>query len=196
MRQRNLLLLVLLGFTTIAARAQLTTYTDPKTGVSFKYPSVWVTSDKNPSYLGQAYMSETAHPRASFSFSPVGNLYEHTLLLDLAFSYFVAPMKDSASCTKSVADAQSETVKPKAVEIHGIHYQQFDGAQGGMCHQQANQLNVTYRDGQCFVFERDFDTQCYGADETRRKLTNAQMKALQRHLDEIMQSVVFAPLKP
>jgi len=196
MRQRNLLHLVLLGLTTIAARAQLTTYRDPKTGVSFKYPSVWVSYDKAPSYMGPSFTSQTVQPRASFIFSADNNLYKKTLLLSLIFSYFVTPAADDASCLKFAKDAASDDAKSKNLVIHGVRFQEVDGGDAGMCHEQSNQIAVTYRNNQCFVFERDFNTECYGADETKRKLTNAEMKALQRHLDEVMQSVVFAPLKP
>jgi len=178
------------------AHAQMSTYQDPKTGVTFQYPAVWVPYDKAPSYMGPSFASETNQPRASFTFTSGGNIYKHTLLLSLIFSYFVTPAADSASCLKLAKDATSSDAKSKTLVIHGVRFHEIDGGDAGMCHEQSNQIAVTYRNNQCFVFERDFNTECFGADDTKRNLTTAEFKALQRHLDEIMQSVVFAPLKP
>jgi len=184
---------LLVGFT---AAAQNATYSDPKTGVTFQYPSVWVPYDKAPSYMGPSFISETVQPRASFTFTNDNNVYRKTLLLSLIFSYFVVPTTDAASCLKLVQDASGGDLQPKPVVIHGVSYQEIDGGDAGMCHEQGNQIAITYRNNQCFIFERDFNTECYGADDTKRKLTAAENKALQRHLDTIMQSIVFSPLKP
>jgi len=198
MRSRNPLPLVVVALfmATLSAHAQLTTYSDPKTGVTFQYPTVWLPSDKAPSYLGPSFTSDTAQLRASFTFAANSNLYKKTLLLSLVFSYFIAPTTDAASCLKLAQDASGVDLKPKPVVIHGVSYQEVDGSDAGMCHEQSNQIDLTYRDNQCFVFERDFNTECYGADDHKRQLTAAEMKALQHHLDAIMQSVVFAPIKP
>lgn len=190
------LISAVLFVTAMAAYAQNATYSDPKTGVTFQYPTVWVPYDKAPSYMGPSFTSETAQPRAAFTFTNDNNVYRKTLLLSLIFSYFVVPTTDNASCLKLAQDASGGDLKPNPVVIHGVSYQEVDGGDAGMCHEQASQIAITYRNNQCFVFERDFNTECVGADDTKRKLTAAENKALQRHLDAIMQSVVFAPLKP
>ncbi|MEO6924746.1 MAG: hypothetical protein ABI142_13040 [Bryocella sp.] len=172
----------------VAADANLTTYRDPKTGVSFAYPKVWVVSADSPSYMGGALPPSYGEPRASFAFSPKGNLYEKTVLLGLVFSYAVKQAANEAACTEGFA-TMGNVDAGKRVTVNGIGFTEYVGGDAGMCHEQAHQIDVAYRDGQCVAFERDVNTECYGAGDGKRRLTEQEKKALQRHLDAVMQSV-------
>ena len=60
-----------------------------------------------------------------------------------------------------------------------------------MCHEISSEVYSTWRAGTCHLFEEDFMTLCPGVVEGTRGLTPRETRALQRHLDQIMQSVVF-----
>ena len=177
------------------AQTPTKTYTDAQSGISFTYPRTWLTSDKVPTYLGVAFYypapnsSTGIPPRASFAFSPSANEYKNTVLLSLGFSFFAIPASDETSCISRAVAASSDDAKPTAMTIHGVAFQEIAGGNAGMCHEQASQIDVAYRSGQCLVFERDFNTECFGAGDSKQKLTGRQTQALQRQLDSIMGSV-------
>jgi hypothetical protein len=71
-------------------------------------------------------------------------------------------------------------------------YSHSSGGEGGMCHEISSDVYATWRAGTCYLFEEDFMTICPGVVEGTRGLTAQETRALQRHLDQIMQSVTFA----
>ena len=174
-----------------ASVRNLSRYTDPKTGVSFQYPSVWKTSPGNSNYLPNTMDNTYGNPRASFEFSPKGNLYEKTNLSSLRFDYVTAPGKDLAGCTQR-ALGQGNQVPSHAVTIDGTAFQEFATGDAGMCHRVRNVVDVTYAAGQCLAFSRDFATICPDVEPGEQPLTDVQTRALQHHLDDVMQSVRIA----
>jgi hypothetical protein len=203
MSVRTVVAVALLAAASVAATPHLAaqapvpmkTYTDPANGVTFQYPSAWVPTAQAPSYLGPSFTTGSDNPtvpQASFTFVSDGNLYAKTLLLSITFTYFAVPAKDAASCLQLAKNSTGSNTPAKSVTIHGLQFQEVDGSDAGMCHEQGNQIDVIYRNNQCFAFERDFNTECNGAGDHKRNLTAAENKALQRHLDTAMQSVVFS----
>ena len=128
-------------------------------------------------------------PRAQFLFSPSNNLYVNTVLNSLAFSFFVVPAENAASCVERARAATGGDVESAAVTVHGTNFTEISGASAGMCHEQTSQIDVTFRAGQCLAFERDFNTHCFGVRDGDRQLTGQEKRALQRHLDQVMSSV-------
>jgi hypothetical protein len=197
MRLRNLLLLVLLSLTANATRAQLTTYTDPKNGVTFQYPSVWKPV-ADPADYGMSLVRENSNnitPVFAVEFSQEGNLYDKTNLTGLAYVYFAAPSPNITACA-AVGDLnQGQPPKPTQTTIHGLSFQHSTGGDGGMSQWMASDAYSIYRNGTCYIFEEIFKTvnaQVAG----KHDLTKAQTTALQHHLDAITQSIVFTPAKP
>lgn len=170
----------------------LTTYVDKAHGVSFQYPSVWGPTD-SVTYFGFSFQTEKAKLMASFTFDPKGNLYEKTNLMELVFSYFVVASDNLSSCVQQAQQEANASGVPRKVRVNGILFTEISGDSVGMCHGRTSQMDMAWRAGQCFVFERDFDAECAGVDESKRSLTEKEGKALQRHLDEAMQSVRFTP---
>lgn len=166
----------------------LTKYMDRGHGVGFQYPSAWKPTT-DPSYFGAAFGREQMRPIASFAFSPKGNLYEKTVLLGLTFNYFVVPSPNLNACVEEAKAGANADAAPKKVRINGVSFVEVSGTDAGMCHQRSSEVDVTWRSGQCLIFERDFDTQCDGVGDGKRALTLQEGKALQRHLDQVMQSV-------
>jgi hypothetical protein len=185
--------------TALSAAAQSSTYTDPKNGVSFQYPSVW-TPVANPADYTQSVVGENSSIKPAFvvEFSPKGNLYEHTNLTGLAYLYFVVPNSDIMACAKLGDLNMGEKPKPTKSTIHGVHFQHSKGGDAGMSHQLDSDAYSVYRNGVCFIFEEIFSNISQGVidDPGEHDLTSAQAKALQRHLDAITESIVFTPAKP
>ena len=172
---------------------RLATYMDAKTGVSFQYPDVWKAAGASLSYLGgEVPRSVFGEPRAAYAFSPEGNVYAKTLLTGLSFSYFAKEAPGGATCVQAVKKSGFAT-STQQVSGGGVTFTEISGGDAGMCHEQAAQVDVTYAAGQCLVFDRDFNTECLGAGDGKRKLTDVEQRALQRHLNAVMESVRVRP---
>jgi hypothetical protein len=181
----------------LAASAQTSTYTDPKSGATFQYPSVW-TQITDTANFTNSLVAENSSIKPTFvvEFSPKGNLYEHTNLSGLDYVYFSVPASDIMACAKLGDLNQGEKPKPTNATIHGVRFQHSSGNDAGMSHQLNSDAYSIYRNGNCYIFEEVFRTVSRGVIEGAHDLTNAQMKALQRHLDAITQSIVFTAAKP
>jgi hypothetical protein len=175
----------------------LATYTDPKNGVSFQYPSVWKPV-ADPTNYGQSLVKENSPnitPVFAVEFSQEGNLYQKTNLTGLAYVYFATPSSNATACATLGDVNQGQPPKPTNTIIHGVRFRHSTGGDGGMSQWMTSDAYSVYRNGACFIFEEIFKTvNAQVAD--KHNLTKAQTTALQHHLDAITQSIVFAPLKP
>ena len=181
----------------LTARVQLTTYSDPKTGVTFQYPSVWKPV-ADPANYGQSLVRENSNnitPVFAVEFSQEGNLYEKTNLEGLGYVYFAAPSPNIAACATLGDVNQGQPPKPTYTTIHGLRFQHSTGGDGGMSQWMTSDAYSVYRNGTCYIFEEIFKTVNAQVAE-KHELTKAQATALQRHLDAITQSIVFTPAKP
>jgi hypothetical protein len=195
MRLLNLIPAALL-LAAIAGHAQLTTYTDPKNGVSFQYPSVWKPDADPSSAMSLAREnSPDITPIFAVEFSPERNLYEKTNLEGLAYIYLATPSANIAACAALGDLNQGQPPKPIATTIHGLRFQHSTGGDGGMSQWMASDAYSIYRNGTCFIFEETFKTVNAQVAE-KHNLTKAQTAALQHHLDAITQSIVFTAPKP
>jgi hypothetical protein len=167
-------------------------YQDAQTGVVFDYPNVWNTFAQQPDYLGGELPAGYNPPKAVMSFSPSGNVYAKTVLSSLVFTYATKAAPDAAACAAGPESTMGSTT-PKTVVIHGITYQEYAGSDAAMCHEQSSIIDLTYSAliRRCVAFERNVNTECFGAGDNKRRLTEDESKALQRHLDSIMQSVTI-----
>jgi hypothetical protein len=181
---------------TLSVAGQTSTYSDPTTGVTFQYPSVWKKVPKPDAMTQPMFIMAGINPVIDVEFSPKGNLYEKTNLVGLDFLYYTAPATNAAACAKIAVDTAGTDSKPDTKTIHGVAFQHIQTSNSGMCHEMSAEIYSVYRNGVCHLFEEDFMNVCAGVVEGTRGLTDTETKALQRHLDAIMQSVIFAPLKP
>jgi hypothetical protein len=179
-----------------SASAQTSTYTDPKNGVSFQYPSVWKT-DADPSSAASLVRENPPNitPVFAVEFSPEGNLYEKTNLTGLAYIYFATPSPNITACAKLSDVNQGQPPKPTNVIIRGVRFQHSTGGDGGMSQWMTSDAYSTYRSGTCYIFEEIFKTVNAQVAE-KHDLTKAQATALTRHLHAITESIVFATPTP
>jgi hypothetical protein len=169
--------------------SNLAHFRDPGTKVSLDYPNIWSTSSRSPAYLGGQIPPSYGQPVFVASFSPVGNLYQKTVLTSLVFIFSTKTVPSAASCAAGLQ--ASAPASPTPAAYNGVSYQEYSTGDAGMCHEQQATVDIAYRKDlrRCFAFERDFNTECFGAGDNKRRLTPQETQALQHHLDAIMQSV-------
>ena len=184
------LALALAPLVAAAQSVPLSLFTDPGSGVSFHYPSVWKRVARPETYIPPVVIQRGLQPAVDVEFSPQGNLYEKTNLSGLDFVYATAPTASAPECYK-LGEVDTGSVHKEVIQLRGIVYQHASGGGAGMCHEIGTQIYSTYREGVCHLFEQDIMTVCPGVQEGTRGLTATEMKALQHHLDAIMQSVTF-----
>jgi hypothetical protein len=173
-----------------AQQAPLSTYTNATTGVRFRYPSVWKPVSRPEAQTQPFLFDRGLQPMIDLEFSPKGNLYEKTNLVGLDFVY-AAPAASSVAACYKLGEIDSGVAQKEIVTLNDVTYQHAFGGGAGMCHQISSNIYATYRGGLCHLFEQDFMTVCAGVQEGTRGLTPMETKALQGHLDAIMQSVTF-----
>ncbi len=174
--------------------ANLTTYRDPGTGVSFRYPTIW-----RPA-VGQvlpapAFAAVAGAPRMTQQFTPEGTPYADTVLRAMTFSYTAKAGLDQAGCADLPVKIVAGATQPGKVFYGATAYTEASGGDAAMCTQVKTRVDTTLRGGQCLVFERDIVTSCPFVKSTTlpRPLTAGENAALQQHLDAVMQSVQIAP---
>lgn len=174
-----------------SASSRVTTYSDPDTGVSFRYPSTW-----RPWHSGSVMyppgLSQAAGPaRITQVFDPQLSAWAKTNLVGLSFSYAVKTGVSAEACTQLGTGSTAGSKAATAEMINGIAFGRVEGSDAGMCHQRSSMVDTALRGSRCFVFERDLDTVC---PEVRGlsnpvALTAAQTSALRAELDGVMASV-------
>ena len=170
--------------------SDLTTYRDPVSGVSFRYPTIWRPATGQG--LAPDFVSQAGPPRITQQFTSAGNFYAATTLEALTFSYTVKPHSTAASCAALPAKALGDSaVRTVPATYGGVSFAEATGGDSGACQHVATQLDTTLRGSQCMVFERDFNTSCpfVKSSSSPRPLTGEETGALQRHLDDVMKSV-------
>jgi len=171
------------------------TWSDPAIGLTFKYPAVWKLVPQPESYTPPMTLQPNQKPVVDVQFTGAGNLYSKTNLTELDFVYSTQPAESPAACYKA-GNIGDDNTKPTLRTIHGVVYSHSGGASAGMCHGISSEAFASFRGRTCHIFEEAFMTVCPGVVEGTRGLTTNETKALQGHLDAIMQSVVFAPTTP
>jgi hypothetical protein len=175
------------------------TFSDPATGVSFSYPSVWKLSRRSPIqpfYETPVILQPDQLPDASVTFSSAGNYYAKTNLSGLSFTYVAMPGSTPEACDKLIAAASVSAKPPDRILLNGVSFTHIAGGDAGMCHRVAYDVYGTYRDNRCLLFEADTHTLCPGVVDGTRELTATESKALKRHLNSIVQSLWINPPAP
>jgi hypothetical protein len=170
--------------------AALTTYHDPNGGISFQYSRAWTVVKKADSYSPTTFSNTPGLPKAVRIIQLYGQgRYAQSDLEGLIFTYVRARGWSEEKC-QSLANENRDPDNPvKSPQvIHGTHFTVGRSGDGSAGHGKEATIYTTYRNGTCYAFETDFDTANF---EGARDLTPSEMRALDRQLDAIMQSVSF-----
>ena len=167
-------------------------YTDEVGGVSCRYPSVWTFSKTPGSYFPSDIAPNGEPVQAVFSFSPQGNYYEHTTLTGLQFLYRRQEAPSQSAC-ESIPLTNRDIGKLEHVTLNGVPFAHLATGEAGMMKTESQEAYATWRGGTCYLFEEQLDEIARGTDDGKtRNLTAAEMRALRRHLNDILQSVTFS----
>lgn len=135
------------------------------------------------------------HPaRASVCFKAEDNGYARTSLVGLEFTYVTMSEPDQATCLKQVTD-YARQVQPNTAFIHRTAFHHISTADAGLGHGWNREIDETYRNGQCYLFEGTFEAIYTQPYEGHRPLTRGESDALIGRLKAIMQTVKILPVK-
>ncbi len=166
-------------------------YADAEHGISFRYPTVWTTSHDTQGYLPSAILDTPGvHAKQTVTFAPLG-VYATTNLTNLNFTYALLRNATAQTCHDAVAKNQDSTGPVTTATVNGVPFTEISGGDAGMSHRLSITLDGTFRNGTCYLFERDEATIAPGVEQGKRTLTDAEERALQRHLRDIFQSIRF-----
>lgn len=178
---------------------QLKTYSDPRYGVTFRYPAAWKADPKLGFYLGTLIL-QGPDGAPDVPLTKVG--FERTLGSDGAFPdksnldgvefvYLVVPQTTAEACYKRLPEQDGETKKSELV-IHGVTWKRMQGGDAGLGHGAYRDMYASYIGSRCYLFEGGIHT--LSANNTKY-LQGAALMKLQNQLAAVMRSVTIAPLR-
>lgn len=175
---------------TVTNSQEVTTFQDPETGISFRYPTDWRPLSPAGPLPEPAFAATAGAAQGSEAFAAAGTPYAKTNLAGLSFGWTVKPGLSDSQCTALATRALQQS-KPGHESINGVSYTRVEGGDAGMCHQRSAVIDAATHNGKCFLFERDMDTICPdikgpGQDVA---LSAAQQATLRSGLDAVMASV-------
>ena len=179
-----------------SAPRSMKSYTDEVGGISLHYPAVWTFSKTAGSYFSSAIAPSGEPVQAVFSFSPEGNFYEHTTLTGLQFLYRRQQAATRTEC-ESILLSNRDLGRLEHLTLHGVPFSHLATGEAGMMKAESQEAYATWREGTCYLFEEHLDEISEGTDNQKtRGLTAAEIRALRRHLNDILRSVKFSKPTP
>lgn len=171
--------------------ADIATYRDPASGITFQYPSFWRPAVAGQSPITPVFEQSVGKSHITQEFIPEGTIYAPTVLRALMFSYTVKSGSDAAQCAAIVNRVIQGAARVTTATYGGATYTEASGEDAGMCTQVQTRVDSTLSGSRCAVFERDFVTSCpFVKSKTEpRPLTEKETTTLERQLDAVMQSV-------
>jgi hypothetical protein len=175
------------------------TYTDPKHGVTFRYPSVWaagtgfayhqplLTTSRDADIIA-TYGYDARNPPPDGPSSP----YVGSDLEGFGFTYATAAGANQAQCetmAEPVADSKTHT----SVLIGMRRFSSYEVGEGGMSQSTGGDLYVTFAESTCYFFETDSGWIARGVFEDVKSLSNRDSALIFAHLWEIMKTVRISP---
>jgi len=152
---------LLLGPSCVVAQqkaTRMTTYVDPETGVTVRYPSAW-TAEKSMLYGADPLVVNTEknpHPAQTrlgvgWDVPSLAAKDEAASVASSTFRYVVMREKTAAACAAAMND-WDEQGKPEDVVIHGTPFHHWSYSDAGLGHSWSFELYTTFRKGRCLGF--------------------------------------------
>jgi hypothetical protein len=186
----------------IASAPEFRQYVDSANEVSFRFPDSWLMNRGGVSYFQPLILISDQEPEKPFSPTVKVGLegrdnqngsYSYSNFINAMFYYRIAPELNEAQCyarAKPSTDHPAEDGwKTDSQTIDGVRFQHLGGGEPGPCNRNTEDLYATFHRGKCFLFEKNIITSCQKT--TSRDIGPAEVKQIDRALDEVMQSVRF-----
>jgi hypothetical protein len=178
---------------TAAVDDSATRFSDPVTGVSFQYPKEWKQATGNQFYLGQDFVPENAEVRGAVIWKAWDKTEDaKTTLAGAQFLYAVQKDASSADCAHPVINDPASDSTVDTVTVGGIAYAHNHGEEGGMCHEEKEDIYATYRNGACYLFDLSVHSICSGVVDGMRDATPAELADVDARLMKILKTVKFS----
>lgn len=184
------------------------TYKDARHGVSFQYPAAWhagtIFSYCPPILSEPTFAEPNLKPVAGFGYSPPRPLrpdeagpYSHTNLESVDIIYAAIPAKGKQDCDAKAtsivkASPDSDPHPLRSVVFGGRSFTVYNVGGQVMGKWISGKFYATYAGHTCYLFETDTAAVQDGLMEGVTSLTQAQYKAIDKHLLEIMKTVRIA----
>jgi len=152
-------------------------YTDPQTGVSFRYPAAW--SSRNAGTYGGDPLDEEqgkddARPpklKLQVGWHSYSHFRENTDTVEtytedvITFAYAVLPEPTAESCAARFVAWEQDGAdnKPDTVTVNGIQFVHITHQDAGLGHSWSSDVYTTFQHGNCLGFSVGSDT-VYGVD--------------------------------
>ena len=178
---------------------ETTTYRDPVNGVTFAYPSAWISDTGLSFYLGTEILDPAIPDKPELEAKEIVGFsgatfqqYKGTNLDGLEFAYLVLPGIGEPACKARITRFQGPgDQKASNVTIHGRTFLHLATGDAGLGHGAGRDMYETYAADRCYLFEADVHVENLSDG---RQLTPKEMDALRAMLLRVMQSVrISAP---
>ena len=167
------------------------TVTDTKDGITFELPKAWNLSYKDGEVSTYRMDARTASRRAqlravaSLAFNP----YPLSTFAGAMFYLSVAPGSTAAEC---VAQTRVKPEKPLPSEtIAGISFHRGKDEHGKICTEARDVAYTTMHGPSCVRFDMTVNTFCGGEVSGAEEITDAQLGALFKRMEGMLETVRF-----
>ena len=169
-------------------------FTDPSTGVSFRYPRSWKFSRTQNFYLPASVL--TVEPEKGDGLFARGAVYryadrwpgfERTNLNGADFVFNTVPGIDRESCLNWLDKAHLDPTDERT--LHGIVFTHLKRAGAGLCHQEYESIYLMQTHNTCYFFDLAVNTICSGVADGIRDMSPRERREVRADLSAIMGSV-------
>lgn len=177
------------------ATPSLMQFTDPSSGVAFRYPAKWNFS-ANSGFYATTSITSADNPARGVVFvkdSEGFNPYPNTNFDGAEFVYTNRKTASTAECSASLHGNGDKVLATKT--IGNINYVHAQASDAGMCHQTQEDLYATYRNQTCYLFDLAIHTICPGVKDNTRAITSSELAEVHASLEKILSSVKISDIK-
>ena len=175
----------------VPALAQTASFVDSATGVSFQYPKEWKRADGSQFYSPPAMVPQSAQVLGAVVWS--AGKPQKTTLSGAQFLYAFDKNASSQACLHPHNEGDSAKPTIDTVRIGNISYAHNHSEEGGMCHQEQENVYAAYVNNACYLFDLSVHTVCSGVIDGMRDATPSELAAIQARLDDILKTVQIGP---
>jgi len=177
-----------------------TQFTDPRYGVTFRYPATWKFTIASQFYSIDAALTQPT-PQSGEGFSARAivvaprefwpELKDRTDFSGAEFIFNVLPGATPAACLEQMhAVVSFDQVDTRPID--GVPFSHTEAGSAGLCHQVSESFYFHQAQGSCYLFDLAMHTVCPPEDE-RHFSTPIDLHPVQDQLRAILATVRFSP---
>ena len=167
------------------------TIRDTRDQLSFHLPPGWNFSRQDGEFSTFGLDARTAleqtqmHGVAALDFNP----FPYSTFSGAIFYVSATPHSTALSCSNQATAPASHAAPPVAIE--GISFKRGYAEHGGSCVESRDEVYTALRGSSCLRFDLVVNTFCGGEVSGARDMTDAELEAVHKRMEGILQSVHF-----